>query len=55
MQPHGAYVSYVPVQAMPGMPGMQISGVQGYPAAQPIYTIPQVYGAMPPSLGYQQK
>ncbi|XP_028399597.1 epidermal growth factor receptor kinase substrate 8-like isoform X2 [Dendronephthya gigantea] len=51
--PQGAYVSYVPYQ-MPGMPGMPAT-LQPIPGTQPIYTIPQVYGAIPPPVGYQPK
>ncbi|CAB4009608.1 Hypothetical predicted protein, partial [Paramuricea clavata] len=50
--PQGAYVSYLPYQ-MPG--GIQALPVQGIPGTQPIYTIPQVYGAIPPPVGFQPK
>lgn len=53
IQPQGTYVSYVPVQAMPGV--QAIPGVQGIQATPPIYTIPQVYGTVPPTLGFQHK
>ena len=51
--PQGTFVSYVPYpmsggfQPVPTMPGIA--------PAQAIYTVPQVYGAIPPPVGFQQK
>ena len=52
MPPQGAYVSYIPYPMQGGIQAVPIQGVQ---ASQPIYTIPQVYGAIPPPVGFQPK
>lgn len=52
MAPQGAYVSYIPYPIQGGIQAVPIQGVQ---AGQPIYTIPQVYGTIPPPVGFQPK
>ena len=59
MAPQGAFLQY-PMSGVPYMPFQmpQIQAVptmQGMPAAQPIYTVPQVFSTIPPPVGFQPK